>query len=91
MKKYGCPSDNCMAADPHISSKSYASLPEEVQQELKNRNLDKGDLKRCSYCGNVWVEKWDYEGRMPRQETTIIGIQKLGTDEMSWPILNRQK
>ena len=54
-KRRGCPSKTCRAGDPAILNLNEAEVPSDVQERLFARGLSVYGLKKCAYCGAVWV------------------------------------
>ncbi len=71
---------------PRINNYNFGLLPDEVKDSLVAKGLKDGGLKRCSYCGDIWVETRNFDYSPPPLETTIVGIEDVATKKMIWKV-----
>jgi len=76
-----CAADDCSAASPRVYNISLSSLPKEIQDKIKEKQIE-GKLRRCSYCGTIWAE--DFDVRSMRTIKQKIGTNQLASDKMIW-------
>lgn len=76
-----CAADDCSAASPRIYDINLSSLPKEIQDKIKEKQIE-GRFRRCSYCGTIWAE--DFDVRAMRTVKRKIGTSQLASDKMIW-------
>lgn len=88
--KSDCASKDCGAANPIVVNIASDKLPNKVIEKLKEKGLDREMLRKCTYCGNIWIEKF-VVGR-PGDPTIIwVGIDNsVGGKGMVWKILENK-
>jgi hypothetical protein len=85
-----CPSKACSATRPNIFNHMFEQLPDDVQDKLKELSLDKVSIKRCGYCGDIWIERFDTYSISTRKD--IIGIDNtVGGGGIIWKVLEWKK
>lgn len=79
---------NCSATNPNVSNYDPSLLPEKVRERLKELGLDQETLRRCSYCGDIWIEKFERAGDSFRERVIKVGIDDhIAGEGMIWKIL----
>lgn len=85
--KSDCASKDCGAANPTVVNIVLGRLPDEVVEKLKQKGLDREMLRKCVYCGNIWIEKF-VVGRPATPTIVWVGIDNsVGGKGMVWKIL----
>jgi hypothetical protein len=79
---------NCSAANPRIAEHPFSALPDVVQEKLKELSWEKELLLRCTYCGDIWIEKTDIIGNAYHRRVIKVGIDNhVGGEGMIWKIM----
>jgi|GEM_PF-4674703 len=83
-----CKSGNCGATNPNVVDYQLSLLPLGVQKKLKELKLDQEKIRHCTYCGDIWIEKLEFNASGPLEKIIKIGIDNsVGREGMIWKIL----
>lgn len=77
--KSQCPSEFCSATNPSIEDLTKNDIPRFLQKRTKS-NI----IKRCSYCGTIWVEEVNEKINQFNTNKNILGTRNIHSGKTDW-------
>lgn len=80
-----CRAKDCSSVNNRAVNTELSFFPTEVQKKLIELRLDKEEIKRCTYCGDSWVEETKFINGI--REIRIIYVGRDNFGKTTWVIL----